>query len=372
MPSSSLTDLPILAVDAARLGVEVAGIENYLLQLLPPLARRWREGGGEVTVFASHPEIFAGLQGASIQRGGGTGWTQLRLPIAAARSHAAVYFTPIPILPQLLPMPCPAVVTVHDLHEFRPRWSYFRRLLERTLDRASGVVCVSDATRAEVLEEFPGVSAKVVTIREAADPAIFTADGSTGLEAPVFARLGLRERPLLAVGTIQPRKNYARLITAYAALPAGVPPLVIVGRSGWDYAEVAALPAQLGVADRVIFTGHLRDAEIADLMRGAQLLCALSTAEGFGLPLVEAMCCGTPILAADIPPFREVAGSAAVFVDPLDTDAISARLQALIGDPSRLAELSRLGLARRSLFSWETAAAEVEVLLRRAVPGGRI
>jgi glycosyltransferase involved in cell wall biosynthesis len=266
-------------------------------------------------------------------------------------------------------MPCPAVVTVHDLHEFRPRWGYFRRLLDGTFRKAARIVCVSESTEAEVLAEFPWAAARCVVVREAADARLFHPPaGGAAPEPPgeALGRLGITRAPLLAVGTIQPRKNYASLIRAYAGLPATAPPLLIVGKPGWRHEPVLALPAELGIADRVVFAGHVTSEDLAALMRQSLLLCALSTAEGFGLPLVEAMASGLPILASDIPPFREVAGNAARFVPPTHEAAITARLAELIDSPALRAELAAVGLGRRGLFSWARAGAAVVEELERA------
>jgi glycosyltransferase involved in cell wall biosynthesis len=118
-----------------------------------------------------------------------------------------------------------------------------------------------------------------------------------------------------------------------------------------------ALPGRLGLGGRVRFTGHLDESDIGDLMRASVALCAVSTGEGLGLPLLEAMSCGLPILAADIPPFREVAGTAACYVNPLSVDDIGAGLRRLLADA---------GLSGRSLFSWERAAAHMVEILDRA------
>jgi glycosyltransferase involved in cell wall biosynthesis len=180
-----------------------------------------------------------------------------------------------------------------------------------------------------------------------------------GPAGDVLNRLGIAEPPLLAVGTVQPRKNYGRLIEAYSRLGPGAPPLVIVGKPGWAYEETMATPARLGVVERVHFAGHLDEAEVGDLMRASVALCAVSTAEGFGLPVLEAMCCGLPVLASDIPPFREIAGTAARFVAPTHIDDITAGLAAVLRDGEARRRMREAGLARRSLFSWDRAAADI-------------
>ena len=342
-----------------------AGIDNYLHQLLPHLCEAWTVLPGDrvVTVFAADADLLPGVNPPPrIAPGGGRGWTQLRLVPGPRRADASVFFNPIPILPLVGALPCPAVVTVHDLHEFRPRWWYYRLLLARTLGQASRVICVSQATREELVEEFPSIAAKCLVVREAADEDIF----HPGPPGDILARLGIDAAPLLAVGTVQPRKNYARLIQAYAQLGPNAPPLVIVGKPGWEYQNVISLPAQLRVTDRVHFTGHLGEKDIGDLMRASVALCAVSTAEGFGLPVVEAMCCGLPVVAADIPPFREVAGTAARFVQPESVEGIASGLQQVLADGEARGRMSEAGLGRRSLFSWRSAAVDIVGALDQA------
>ncbi|MFN2463768.1 MAG: glycosyltransferase family 4 protein, partial [Candidatus Dormibacteria bacterium] len=295
--------------------------------------------------------------------GGGPGWTQARLPHAARAAGIDVYFSPIPVLPMLLRMPCPCVVTVHDLLEFRDRWWYFSRLIGRTLERSAGVICVSEATAAEVRDAFPSAGEQLRVVREAADASVFhQSPDPAGARDELFSRLGIDSPPILAVGTIQPRKNYARLIEAYARATAdrpGSPPLVIVGRRGWEYEDVLQSPGRFGVEGRVVFAGQLEDVEVGILMRSSLMLAAVSTAEGFGLPLVEAMYSGLPALASDIPPFREVAGNAARFVNPLSTADIEAGLRVLLDNVAARRELALAGEGRRQLFSWDRASADV-------------
>ena len=356
----------LLAVDASRMSAQRTGIENYLHHLLPHLCRAWslvEPGEAEVKVFAPNPAVAAHVFPApEVVPGGGRGWTQLRLRPALRRMGASVLFNPIPVLPLIGGLPCPAVVTVHDLHEFRPRWWYFQRLLRRSLGQASRIVCVSLSTREELVEEFPAIAPKCIVVREAANLEVF----HPGPAGDVLDRLGIREAPLLAVGTVQPRKNYGRLIEAYSRLGPEAPPLVIVGKPGWAYEETLTMPARLGLAERVHFAGHLDEGEVGDLMRASVALCAVSTAEGFGLPVLEAMCCGLPVLASDIPPFREVAGTAARFVAPGSVDDIAAGLAVVLGDGEGRKRMSDAGLARRSLFSWERAAADIVGVLAEA------
>lgn len=372
---------PVLGIDASRVSSARAGIDNYVHHLLPGLVRAWRQEGGEVLVFSADPRVAAHVEPpVRVLPGGGRGWTQARLAGAARRAGLDVYFSPIPVLPVLTSMPCPSVVTVQDLLEFRPRWWYFRRLIGQALRRSAAVVCISQATEQEVAAAFPESAAKLVVVRLAADPGVFQEASANQAQADrnagraLLARLGIEEPPVLAVGTIQPRKNYPRLLEAYARVireGQTLPPLLIVGQRGWQFEGVVELPRRLQIEARVTFAGHLEDAEVALLMRSSLLLVAVSTGEGFGLPLVEAMYSGLPVLASDIPPFREVAGNAALFVNPLSIADIAAGLSRLVRDSARRQELVEVGRGRRALFSWDRAAVEVAAVLRRALAGAR-
>jgi len=372
---------PVLGIDASRVSSARAGIDNYVHHLLPGLVRAWRQEGGEVLVFSADPRVAAHVEPpVRVLPGGGRGWTQARLAGAARRAGLDVYFSPIPVLPVLTSMPCPSVVTVQDLLEFRPRWWYFRRLIGQALRRSAAVVCISQATEQEVAAAFPESAAKLVVVRLAADPGVFQEASANQAQADrnagraLLARLGIEEPPVLAVGTIQPRKNYPRLLEAYARVireGQTLPPLLIVGQRGWQFEGVMELPRRLQIEARVTFAGHLEDAEVALLMRSSLLLAAVSTGEGFGLPLVEAMYSSLPVLASDIPPFREVAGNAALFVNPLSIADIAAGLSRLVRDSARRQELVEVGRGRRALFSWDRAAVEVAAVLRRALAGAR-
>jgi len=372
---------PVLGIDASRVSSARAGIDNYVHHLLPGRVRAGRQEGGEVLVFSADPRVAAHVEPpVRVLPGGGRGWTQARLAGAARRAGLDVYFSPIPVLPVLTSMPCPSVVTVQDLLEFRPRWWYFRRLIGQALRRSAAVVCISQATEQEVAAAFPESAAKLVVVRLAADPGVFQEASANQAQADrnagraLLARLGIEEPPVLAVGTIQPRKNYPRLLEAYARVireGQTLPPLLIVGQRGWQFEGVMELPRRLQIETRVTFAGHLEDAEVALLMRSSLLLAAVSTGEGFGLPLVEAMYSGLPVLASDIPPFREVGGNAALFVNPLSIADIAAGLSRLVRDSARRQELVEVGRGRRALFSWDRAAVEVAAVLRRALAGAR-
>jgi glycosyltransferase involved in cell wall biosynthesis len=235
----------------------------------------------------------------------------------------------------------PTVVTVHDLAILRypqvfPRWHrlYGTAGLRRVLRAADAVVAVSEFTRAEIVElvDVPAERVRVVP---------------NGVEE-IFTPSGPRAEGdyVLAVGTLEPRKNLGRAVEA--ARIAGRE-LRVVGARGWGGVEVSG------------WVGEIPDAELASLYRGARCFLYPSLYEGFGIPVLEAMACGTPVVTSHGTAVEEVAGGAAVLADPLDAVSIAA---ALAEAESRREELVPLGLARAREFTWKRAADAVETLWR--------
>ena len=235
----------------------------------------------------------------------------------------------------------PVVVTVHDLAVLRypetfPRWHrlYGRAGLRRVLQRAAAVVAVSELTKGEVVD-LAGVPPERIRVV------------SNGVD-PVFSPLPTVSRGayVLAVGTLEPRKNLARAVEA--ARLAGVE-LRVVGARGWGGVDVPG------------WLGEVPDSELASLYRGARCVLYPSLYEGFGLPVLEAMACGTPVVTSRGTAMEEIAGGAAVLVDPLDAQAIA---DGIADAERRHDELVALGLARSRAFTWESAADEIERLWR--------
>jgi glycosyltransferase involved in cell wall biosynthesis len=238
----------------------------------------------------------------------------------------------------------PVVVTVHDLAVLRapdafPRWHklYGRTGLRRVLRRADAVVAVSAFTKAEV-EDLAGVPAERIQVVPNGVDAVFVPDLSDAEEP--------RGDYVLAVGTLEPRKNLARAVEA--ARLAGVE-LRVVGARGWGGVDVPG------------WVGEIPDAELAALYRGARCIVYPSLYEGFGLPVLEAMASGTPVVTSKGTAMEEIAGGAAVLVDPLDAEAIA---DGIAEAAARHDELVELGLARAREFTWDAAADATERLWR--------
>jgi glycosyltransferase involved in cell wall biosynthesis len=264
----------------------------------------------------------------------------------------------------------PAVPVVFDLVSFDSALRPQRRsgLIERaTLPlatrRSAQLIAISQATADDLAARFPRTAGRTVVAPLAAAPTL--AEGATALPPGVPEQGGY----VLAVGTLEPRKNLPRLVAAYRRLPAelqGAHPLVVTGRLGWDTGETVEALRSLG--DRAIQTGFVPDAQLALLYERCGLFAYPSLGEGFGLPVLEAMAAGAPVLTSDRSSLPEVGGDAAAYCDPTDVAAIAAALETLLRDEGRRDAMRDAGLARASEFSWDRTAAIVLDTLQRAAP----
>ncbi len=293
----------------------------------------------------------------------------LRLPFNALVPEARLFHATEHLLLPLRGIP--TVLTVHDLffrhypayHKRLNRW-YLNLTLKLYCKRATALIAVSEYTRQDVIRTYGLPADKVHVIYEAAAP-VFRPQPPEALQR-VRQRYGLPQRYILAVSTIEPRKNYLRLLQAFEALHAeGLSDaLVIVGRKGWLYEDFFRALEGSPARSAVLFPGYVQDDDLPALYAGAQVLAFPSLAEGFGLPLLEALGCGTPVVCSNVTSLPEIAGDAAVLVDPLDVSAIRAGLRQVLTDAALREELRARGLQRAAQFSWERTAQETLALYR--------
>jgi glycosyltransferase involved in cell wall biosynthesis len=183
----------------------------------------------------------------------------------------------------------------------------------------------------------------------------------------VRAATGIDTPYLLAVGTLEPRKNLLTLLHAYAALPPSVPPLVLTGSPGWGNQTLATTLATLNLGERVRFTGYVADEVLPALYSAAELFLYPSLYEGFGLPVLEAMACGAPVITSSTSSLPEVAGAAAVLIDPQRADHLAEAIQTLLETPDQRARLREAGLARAQTFSWDRCAQDTVNVYRQVL-----
>jgi glycosyltransferase involved in cell wall biosynthesis len=295
-------------------------------------------------------------------------WTHLRLSfeLFARRPRPDVLFVPAHVLPLLCPVP--AVVTVHDLgyrHFPGAHPPAQRRYLDwstRFSARAAAhVLADSIATRADLARFYAIPESKVTVVYPGRDESLRRVDPE-----PVRARYNLPAGYVLHVGTLQPRKNLARLIDAVAALQPHRPglTLVLAGRPGWLSEPILAQARANAAVVRLL--DYVPDEDLPGLYSGAAVFAFPSLYEGFGFPVLEAMACGVPVVCANAASLPELAGDAALLVDPADTAALAAALDHLLADAALRQTLVARGYAQIQRFTWSSAAAQTLQVLENA------
>lgn len=270
----------------------------------------------------------------------------------------------------------PMVMTLHDLtHVHFPETQPKDRLVEierhaaRSIERAQHILVDSDFIGAEVCRYY-GVSAERVTVAPLGHAARFHPRNAEQLAVPLHALGLLSGEYLLCVGTLEPRKNLQLALHAYERLPATIRsryPLVIVGMSGWRTEQLAA-PLQRAIASgRVRLLGYQDDLTLAELLAGARLLVFPSLYEGFGLPVLEAMASGTPVLLTRSSALPEVAGEAGTYIDAQDEQVCADAMQRLIDDQTYWQQQRSAGLLRAQAFSWQRCAQITARVYRQVV-----
>ncbi len=246
---------------------------------------------------------------------------------------------------------------------------YLRRYLPPTLKHALHTVVISDCVRRELETAYAVPSERITTVFPAVDHARFRPDISAEARKAVRKRYGLDSGYVFSLGTIEPRKNFARLIEAFALLSAGLRDhltLAIGGGPGWKSEDVPAAIRRLEVPSRVKLLGYIRDEDRAPLMADAACFALPSLYEGFGLPVLEAMACGTPVVISAGGALAEVAAGAAVTVDPLRPESIAAGMLSVLKHAGERKKRSALGLRRAADFHWEASARALAGVFKKA------
>lgn len=306
-------------------------------------------------------------------------WTQVGLALATWQNQIDILFIPAHVIPFLKKPSVPVVVTVHDLRtEFLPQHSsmiqklYLNRLTEWFRSKlATHIIAVSESTKRDIVDRLGIRPEKITVIYEGYDPMSYNqAKKADHAEIErVRNKYQCGEKYLFFIGTIQPRKNLVRLIEAYAqssAINSGIE-LVLAGQKGWMAEAVYQKPVELGIEKHVRFLDYVDVADSPYLYAGAQAFVFPSLYEGFGLPILEALACGTPVLTSDIASMPEVGGGLAVYVDPYSVECIQAGIEEVIQrklDPIALSD-------HLQKYSWEKAGSETIELLRRVANHGK-
>ena len=353
-----------IGVDACLLAEEVTGIGRYTVEVLSRLTL----AGHEWFLYSHKPIVVGKWEMSNVHlrtdnlpgRGLRMLWAQSVMPFRAWRDEIDLFWSPAHRLPSLLPTRVARVVTVHDLvwkhagETMRPmsRW-LDSILMPEAVRLADRVITVSGHTAEDLLREMPSARGKV-----------FPIPLGTSFLAPAASResltsLGLTEPYFLFVGTLEPRKNLTRLLEAFARLPDSLRSravLAIAGGKGWGGVDVATIAERFGIGDRVRVLGYVDDSQLATLYAHALFLAMPSLYEGFGLPLLEAMSHGTPVLTSNCASMPEVAGDAGMLVDPCDVDSVAHGLSELLSHDARRNALACLAKPHAASFSWDRSA----------------
>jgi len=301
-------------------------------------------------------------------------WEQLLAPLLLRRSGADLFHGVHSVVP--LSCPVPSVVTVHDLafirfpQTFRAYNRIYLDLATRlSVRRAARVLVVSEHTRREVIGLL-GVAPERVVVTPNAAREHFRPPDPVTLEA-FRARKGLPERFVLYVGTLEPRKNLTTLLEAYAEVARRqTVPLLVGGGKGWLYDAVFQRLEELGLRERVRFVGYLDEEELPLWYATATVFVFPSIYEGFGMPPLEAMACGTPVVASNTSSLPEVVGDAGVTVSPYDPAALAAAISRVLDDADLRQELRERGLRQARAFSWHVTAERTLAAYEAAVRHG--
>jgi glycosyltransferase involved in cell wall biosynthesis len=369
-----------IAIDATSVPVQPAGAGIYAIELVRGLSERGRHDG--YALFARGawaPGIVGERKNWRIERVGAgsraarTAWQQARLPGRLSALGIDVLHSTHHTLP-LRPVRARRVVTIHDVTFFRipQRYPPARRIYMQTVTRlaakvADALIVPSKTVRDDVVATLAVAPEHVHVTYEAASSAYSPVDPEAA--RAVACRYGMDGAYVLSVGSLEPGKNRGRLIRALRALrDEGIEcSLLVAGQPAWDYERDYALVSDLGMADRVRFAGYVPQADLPALQSAAIAFAFPSLYEGFGLPVLEAMACGAPVLTSNVSATAEVAGDAALLVDPLSVASIKEGLRAVITDDALRRKMASAGLARAAEFRWRQTADETHAVYERVM-----
>lgn len=364
-----------IAIDAHTVGTKLGGNESYAVNLIEALAQI--DSTNNYTIYVTTNEArdrFSNRWPNFKVRSTLPHTPLIRIPLtlsAELRKHPVdvlhVQFTAPPFCP------CPFVVSIHDLsfehlpQTFKRRSRTQLRLTVRhSARRAARILSLSQHTRSDIMETYGIEPNRIEAIPLAAPDHFCRVNDKRELQR-VRHNYGIEGDYILSVGSIQPRKNLARLIKAYAQLRGDcsadkLPKLVLVGKCAWLYDETLRALDQVGVKDSVVLTGYVPESDLPAIYSSALCFVYPSYFEGFGLPPLEAMKCGIPVVVGNQTSLPEVVGNAGLTVDPFDVDAIAGAIRRLMNDSALRAELSQKGQERASTFTWrETARRTLQI-----------
>jgi glycosyltransferase involved in cell wall biosynthesis len=361
-----------IGIDATALPQQPVGAGNYIIQLVRTFSRQTSQA--EFTVFTQRHALpllavneRPGFKLVALPDASPAPrllWEQAVFPVLATQHKLDLLHS----LHYTMPMAYPGrtVVTFHDMTFFLfphlhtlPKRYFFRLFIQLSRRRAAAIIADSESTRQDAIHLAKVPPSKIHTVLLGVTPDFHPESDPAVLQA-VRQKYNLPERFLLFVGLLEPRKNLPALLQALASLPPQQPQvkLVIVGRQGWMYQQTLRLVQSLGLAERVHFTGYVDQTDLPRVYNLAEMAVYPSTYEGFGLPVLEAMACGTPVITTDVSSMPEITADAGVLVPIGDIPALAQAIERLLSDPVERKHRAALGLERAAYFTWERTAAQ--------------
>lgn len=285
-----------------------------------------------------------------------------------SREGLSLFWSPDTKVPLLMPKNIPFIVTVHDLAILREpatyllsRVVYWRKLFKLAIQRSACVVAISNNTKKDLIDLMGVSPEKIRVVYNGVSPCYKPVENPFLLEQ-VASKHHLPARFLLFVGLISPRKNIKGILNAFSILKKTyrIPHrLVIVGEKGWRYQADLSLVKKLGLEEDIIFTGYVDDKDLPAIYSLADVFIFPSLYEGFGLPVMEAMACGTPVVTSNASALAEVVGTSGVLINPHIPEEIAYKVNLILSDPQLSSLLTVAGKERAKMFSWEKAAREL-------------
>lgn len=293
-------------------------------------------------------------------------WTRIALPVALylARQKPDLFFSPTHYIPRFSPVKTictifdlgylhfPETLKVDDLYKLK-NWTKF------SIENSSKILAISQFTKKDIIENYGVSPDKIIITPLGFDEKIFKPIKDNKRIETTLKKYNINGDYIIYIGTIQPRKNLLRLIEAISSVEIK---LVIVGkttgpgRQGWKYEEILQAPKKFGINDKVIFTGFVETEDLPALLSGSKMFVFPSLWEGFGIPVLEAMACGAPVIVSNVASLPEVVGKSGTYVDPYSVDSIKKGIEILLKDEKLRQKKVQLGKMQVKKFSWVDCA----------------
>lgn len=358
-----------IAIDASELANRREdGTQIYLYNLLENIARIDRKNQYFLYYSSEPKKLIESPNFKHIVKPWPMYWTQTRLPFLLFQNRPDALFMPIQTLPFIIPFGLKTIITIHDLAflmypETFPASDKIKHKVFawHAIKRADKIIAVSESTRNDIIKFYNVDPEKINVVHHGYDQKLFRPfqnQNDCAIIEQVKTKYNITKPYLLYVGALQPRKNILGLVKAFKLLNKCDYQLVIAGGKAWLYEELFEYIKKSSIKNSVILTGRFETEELPALIWGAEVFILPSFYEGFGLPIIEAMACGTPVITSNISSLPEVAGGQAILIDPNKPEQIAEAIRRVLEDKDLKQKMIKDGFENIKRFSWEKCATE--------------